>query len=216
MKWLAAFSILLVFAYVVYQTNIYVLIRYQRHGENDNVFIRIFAWRGFLSYVIKMPIVQVNWQDEMLWFESEMKETKGNRRLHTVFERHVIKKVVDFICYHPRRFQHIVKKFTKKLQQTNIVIRDLHDKVRCDRLVCRIQFGMDDAAMTAWSAGTFWLLRGLLGNALRARMSYGVSPVCIITPIFGKDVLSINLECILRIRLGNIIHALLNADKQGG
>ena len=216
MKWLvAAMALLLLFAYAVFCTNIYVNLRYKRRGDNDNIFVRVYAWRGLLSYVVKVPVVQMDWRDEMLWFESELKETKGNRRFNTVFERHVIKKVVDFICYHPRHFRRIVGRIQQKIQQARTVIRGLHDKVRCDRLNCQIRFGMEDAAATAVAAGGFWMIRGLVVTALRSRMSFGACPVCTITPVFGKEVIVIDLECILRIRLGNIINALRKADNRG-
>lgn len=133
MKWLAAFGLLLVFAYAIYQMNIYVQFRYQRRDNNDYIFIRVYAWRGVLSYVTKVPVVQVDWRDEMLWFESEMKETKGNKRINTVFERHLIKKVVDYICYHPRRFRRLIEKMKTKLSQTKLIVRELHNKVRFDQ-----------------------------------------------------------------------------------
>ena len=200
----------------VYHTHIYIKLRFQRHDNNDNILIRVYAWRGLLSYVIKVPVVEVDWRDEMLWLESEMKETKGNRRVNTVFERHLIKKIVDFICWHPRRFRRLVNKMREKIGQTRLIIRELQRKVRFDQLHCNIKFGMEDAAGTALAAGSFWLVRGLLLPAMYSRMALGVRPVCRITPVFGKDILAVELECILRIRLGNIIYALYNADKQGG
>ena len=220
MKWLAALSILLLllllFAYAIYQTNIFILLRYQRRDDNDNVFIRVYAWRGLLSYIIRVPVVQVDWRDEMLWFESELKETKGNRRVNTVFERQLIKKIIDFICLHPRRFRRIIENIQTKISQTKIIIRELHAKVRCDRLNCQVCLGVEDAATTAIAAGSFWLLKSFVVSALSTRMSIGVSPVCTITPSFGQNIVVIDIECILRIRLGNIIYALYNADKQGG
>ncbi|MDF2501079.1 MAG: hypothetical protein K0Q77_1793 [Anaerosporomusa subterranea] len=217
LKWLVAFGLLLVFVYFIYQLNIYIQFRYQRRDNNDNVFIRVYAWRGILSYVIKVPVVQVDWQDEMLWFESEMKETKGgNKRINTVFERHLIKKVVDFIFYHPRRFRRLIEKFRTKLLQTKLIVRELHNKVRFDRFHCQVRFGLEDAAATGMLAGAFWMLKGLVSNTLRNQMTSGVCPVFTMTPVFGKDILVIDLECILRIRLGNIIKALYKADKQGG
>jgi hypothetical protein len=216
LKWLVGFGLLLVFVYAICQINIFVLLRYQRSDDNDYVFIRVYAWRGILSYVIKVPVVQVDWKEEMLWFESEMKETQGNKRINTVFERHLIKKIVDFICYHPRRFHRVWENIQTKVRQTTIFIRELQAKVRCDRLHCQVRFGLEDAAATGMLAGAVWMLRGLVSNMLRNQMTSGVCPVWMITPVFGKDVLLIDLECILRIRLGNIINALYNADKQGG
>jgi hypothetical protein len=213
---LAAFGLLLVFAYAIYQMNIYILFHYQRRDDNDHVFLRVYAWRGLLSYVIKVPVVEVDWRDEMLWFESEMKETKGNKRINKVFERHLIKKIIDFITYHPRRFRRMLEKIKTKITQTKIIIRELQDKVRFDRFHCQVRFGLEDAAATAMIAGGFWMVRGLVSNTLNRRMTSGVCPVFQMTPVFGKDVLVIDLECILRIGLGNIIKALYNADKQGG
>lgn len=216
LEWLLLIGLFPLLAYGIYQTNIYILLHYERCGTNDNVFIRVYAWRGFLSYVAKVPVVEVDWKDEMLWLESELKETKGNARIQTVFERHVIKKVVDFICHHPKRFQRLIGRMQKKIQQARIIIRELHAKIACDKLNCHIQFGMEDAAAVGMAAGGLWLLRGLVIAAMRSRMSFGACPACTITPVFGKDCLSVQLECILRIRLGNLINALYNADKRGG
>lgn len=217
MKWLLAFGLIVMIAYAVYHTNIYILLRYQRRDDNDHIFIRIYAWRGLVSYVIKVPIVQVNWRDEMVWLETEMKETTGSKRMNTVFERHLIKKVIDFICYHPRRFARLIERLRLKIRQTNFIIRKLHNKMRFERFVCQIRFGLDDAALTAMLAGGFEVLRGLLSGSLQNRMSSGACPLFIITPLFGKELWLVDVECILRIQLGNIINAFYNArrDERG-
>lgn len=216
LKWLLLLAFLSLLAYWVYQINIYVYVRYRRHEQDDHFFLRVYALRGLFSYDVKVPVAEVDWQDEMVWFESELKETQGNKRIQTVFERHVVKKVVDFICYHPRRFRHILQSMEKTVRQARVVIRELQAKVRCDQFICQIHFGLEDAALTGIIAGVLWSVRGLALAALRSRMSFGTCPVCLITPVFGQDILRVELECILRIRLGNLINALRNADKQGG
>lgn len=216
LEWLVLFGLLMVLAYAVYQTNVYILLRYQRRDDNDHIFIRIYAWRGLLSYIIKVPVVQFNWRDEMVWLEAEMKETTGNKRMNTVFERHLIKKVIDFICYHPRRFRLFVERLRRKIRHTKLIIRKLHDKVRFERFICQVRFGLEDAALTAILAGGFEVLRGIINSILQNRMSSGVCPLFKITPVFGKELWLVDVECILRIQLGNIINAFYNVNKQGG
>lgn len=211
---MAACGLLLVVVYLFCRTNIYILLRYRRREGNDDVFIRIYAWKGILSYVMKVPVVQVDWRDEMLWFESEMKNTAGDQRINRLFERHVMKKVVDLICHHPWRFRRIRERIQAKLRQTASFVRAVQDKVRCDRFICRLRFGLEDAAATAMLAGGIWMLQGLVSNSMRQRMTS--CPVWLITPLFGQNILLIDLECIFRVRLGNIINALYHTDKQGG
>ncbi|MDU4962116.1 MAG: DUF2953 domain-containing protein [Sporomusaceae bacterium] len=212
MQWLAVLGLLLTVFAVIWYMRVTILLRYHRRDGNDDLLIRIYAWRGLFSYVLQVPVIQVDWRDEMLRLESEIRHTDGDKRINRMVERHLIRNFAELLCRRPRRFQRIRNHWLNKLRQTSGFVRSLQGKIHCERFDCQLQFGLEDAAATAMLAGAGWLLQSLL---VRGISGLSCCPSLTLAPRFGQNMLTVDLECIFRVRLGNIIYAFYQTDEGG-
>lgn len=84
----------------------------------------------------------------------------------------------------------------------------LENRGRFTKLHWRTAVGLDEAAATAWVVGLLWALKGWLLNFLDQR--YGLPRAVArvgVEPSFGAPGLRTALDCIFKLRVGQIIHA---------
>lgn len=192
----------------VCRVNLYVDLTYRRTEGDDIVVIRIYALQGLISYTIKIPVVKAEWQDELVWLESEIKESKGIKAKKSFLEKHILRRILDVIWHKPRLAKRIAKRISCQVEQYNIFLDRIHSHVYCDRFYCKICLGTDDAAATCLLIGCLRALNGALLVWLRPFIHFSTAPVVQFVPVFGDPALAVDLKCIFRIRLGNVINAM--------
>lgn len=197
MKWLVMLGIIS-FIYLLWQTNLYLKVQI-KHDDGTNLLQgRIYIWRGLLGYSFYWP-PNANSSSPSYHFPS----SKFKQFIHNKF----LKKDTQ------------TSNLTAKLTQLSVykhILTQFITKIRLDRFENRIYFGLDDAAATATISGVLWAIHGMINPVLMTAMSAGRRPISIIRPIFGKQLIYLDSQCILRVQLGNIITAIYKAVKLGG
>src|SRR5690606_32357830 len=80
---------------------------------------------------------------------------------------------------------------------------------RIERFEWKTHLGTGDAATTSLSAGALWSLKGTLLGLLARRHSFVDPPDFAVIPRYGGAILLVELSCIFRFTVGEIILALL-------
>lgn len=80
---------------------------------------------------------------------------------------------------------------------------------RIERFEWKTHLGTGDAATTCWGAGVLWSLKGTLLGFLRRRHCFVEPPRIEVVPRYGGVSLAVELSCIFRFTVGEIILALL-------
>lgn len=204
--------VLLVTAIIIWRgicrVNLYIDLTYRRTKGNDIVVIRIYVLRGLISYTIEIPVVKAEWQGELLWLESEIKGNKGIEAKRSFLEKHIIRRILDVIWNKPRLAKRIAQRISCQVEQYNTFLDRIHSHVHCDQLYCKVCLGTDDSATTCLLIGFLRALNGVLLAWLRPLIHFSTAPVVQFVPVFGDPTLAIDLKCIFRIRLGNVINAM--------
>lgn len=80
---------------------------------------------------------------------------------------------------------------------------------RIERFEWRTRLSAGDAALTCWCTGLLWALKGALVGYLGRRHSFLTRPAIEVVPLDGGMGLGVELSCIFRFTVGEIILALL-------
>lgn len=77
----------------------------------------------------------------------------------------------------------------------------------CERLEWETRLGTGDAALTALAAGGMWALKGTVYTAFAARIRFTAPPHFAVQPVWDRSGFEMRIDCIFRVRLGEIILA---------
>lgn len=217
---LTALAAQLVLLYAISKLVIYIDLRYYRNESDDFIAVNVYLSKKVILYSMKVPVVDLIKNDELLWLSSEIKTIDGTAKAETNIEREqrFINNTIKMYFFHPRRLWRAFKsvKFYAKLYR-RIVCR-LVNSLTCERLNWKTTFGSDDAAVTGLMAGALWTAKGTLVTILRRRFSFIAPPEISVIPVFGQNHFQVDFQCIFSLRLGKIISAttiLVNLSGKG-
>lgn len=74
----------------------------------------------------------------------------------------------------------------------------------------RTELSTGDAAVTTWAVGSLWAIKASLLAAARRRAFFLTPPLVSVVPDFGQSRLALELRCIFRMSVGEIIIAALS------
>ena len=81
---------------------------------------------------------------------------------------------------------------------------------RIDRLDWATRVGTGDAATTSWLAGLLWGLKSASVSFLSRRVTWLSPPRLSVTPDFDRACFDLDLTCIFRFRIGDVIIAAIS------
>lgn len=206
---LMALTAQLVVFYIISQLIIYIELRYQRNKSDDYMAVNIYLGKRIMLYSMKVPVIELLNNDELLWVSSEIKASRGKARNKTCVrrEQHFIKKLLKVYLLDPRRFLNALRlvKYYAKLYRRFIC--RLVKSLTCEHLYWKTIYGSEDSAITGLMTGVLWSVKGMLITILRRRFFFTASPQIVVEPIFGQSCLDVNFQCIFSLRVGKIINA---------
>ena len=95
--------------------------------------------------------------------------------------------------------------FAKTFLQINLW---LIEHINCTRFIWRTKLGFGDAAVTGLGGGLLWSLKGfLLSLLMRAVNSETCKAEIMVTPVFDRETIGTEFDCIFNLRMGYIIIA---------
>ena len=96
--------------------------------------------------------------------------------------------------------------FKKMKKMYNKVFSFLLSKVKYDSIKWYTKVGLSDAALTAIAVGSLWSFKSILLHSIYIRFEPGNIDINII-PNYNKLIFEIDLNCIIRLKIANIIIA---------
>lgn len=99
-----------------------------------------------------------------------------------------------------------------KLNNYKPIIYYIFDKIKVNRIIWHTQIGLQDAALTAYITGLLWSIKSIITSFLSTR-TYTKNIDIDILPKYNNKEFEIYFNCIIRIKLVNIIIAGIKKSK---
>lgn len=206
-SWLLFLTTALLFLWLLSQVNLYIDLHFCRRKDNDFLEVTVYALRKLLTYSIKIPAIEIIRYNDLPWLTSEIQASHAKTETHAEREQRFIKKLAKIFIYNPQRFLRLLKStrhfFRTYRHYTNRLTQQLH----CDRLEIKVVYGYEDAAFTGVMMGIFGSMLGILLQSLHNRLIMDSEPAVKLKPVYGCNYLEVEIRCIFRMRLGNVITA---------
>lgn len=193
---LAAMLLLLT---LVFLSWLKIHLRYQRTQDDDKLSLEFFLWR-FVNYKIDIPIIML--QQKLTNFSlitrteletggDSSRELLGQSREYSVDSIRDIMRIIEKLPY----LKMIIIDFSQFLHH-----------LRLERFIWRTGIGTPDAAATGILSGVVWALMGGATSFFYQQIAAGwAAPELKVEPNFKKEGFTTSLDCIFKIRVGNIM-----------
>lgn len=176
-----------------------IYLKYQRTEDDDRLSLEIVFWR-FFNYKIDIPIIMLKQKltsvslitrTELETGGIDSKELRGQSREYKVDSLRDIQHIIEHLPY----LKMIIIDFSQFLRH-----------LRLERFVWRIGIGTPDAAATGILSGIVWALMGNVTSFFYQQIAAGwAAPELKVEPNFKKEGFTTSLDCIFKIRVGNIM-----------
>lgn len=212
-KFLAMFLANVTFYYVLTHLNIYIYFTFHRKLDDDFLSIDIKLFRNVGLYHIHIPKIFLINMKNMVWPVSDIKIADKDTQTRPEREKRFIKKMIRYYIKYPNRLHRLFYyyQYYKKLYTTTM--RYILSGTECEYFRWKTRIGSSDAALTACAAAIGWVLKSHMLITLKHRISFTCKPSVAICPVFSDEVWETELECIFKIRFGNLITAMTNLIK---
>ena len=212
-KFLAMFLANLTFYYVLTHLNIYIYFTFHRKLDDDYLSIDVKLFRNIGLYHIHIPkISHINMKNN-LWPVSDIKVADKETQTRPGREKRFVKKLIRYYIKYPNRLHRFFYyyQYYKKLYTTTM--HYILSGTECEYFSWKTRVGSSDAALTAWIAAVGWVFKSYMIINLTRRIPFTSKPRIVVYPIFSDEVWETELECIFKIRFGNLITAFTNLIK---
>lgn len=182
----------LLFFFLLLLTYVKISLSFHRIKEDDNIEINLFLLFGIIHLKYSIPYLDFVIDKNLLpgFILGKKKETK-----ETTEKKLNINDIIESY-----------KKFKDKLSMFRNTFNYLLSKLRIDSIKWHTEIGLDDACITAIAVGAAYALKSSLLGLLTGKVTtYNVETR--VTPNYSKFTFQMNLNCIIRIRIVNIIIA---------
>jgi hypothetical protein len=192
---------------LLFRVNLYIDVRVLRQNEDDFIAITVSTLQKLFVYSLKIPAVKIIQDDVLPWLTTEIKTPKVTTETHIEREQRFAKKLLTLFVTNPRKFRHILRDATDFYNNyrfyTGKLLRGLH----CEKFELKVVYGFEDAALTGVMMGVLGTITARMLTALQTQVCVETKPELTIKPLFGRSYFAMELTCIFRIRLGNVITA---------
>ncbi|WP_078555495.1 DUF2953 domain-containing protein [Bacillus alkalicellulosilyticus] len=196
MNWvIAALVLLLIFFLILVVTKITIHITYYHHGVDDELVVRMQAWK-IITYTMKLPLIKIDDDSASVIVEEE----------HGVGEADSKKKLKITPEYLVEKFRQL-KEFLQHIVGFHKIVRKFLRKVSVRDIKWNSQIGIHDAALTGFLSGMIWSVKGGIIGIISNYFRLLEKPKLSITPNFQRKVTRTDFSCIISFRLGHAIIA---------
>ncbi|RYD02901.1 hypothetical protein N752_22205 [Desulforamulus aquiferis] len=173
--------------------------RYFREQEDDTISVEFFLW-SFINYKIEIPVLTL--QNKLsgisLTTRTEL-ETGGDnsRELLGKAGKFSIESLEDAIC----KF----KQWWPLVDEMKVIADYFLSHIRVTCLEWHTKIGTGDAAVTGFLTGFLYSFKGGIISAFYRKLANAGNPKISVEPNFRKEQFSTSINCIFKIRVGNIM-----------
>lgn len=185
---------------LVFFSYVKIHLKYYRVEEDDTVSLEFFLW-GIINYKVEVPVIILQQKFSGISLTTRTELETGGEDSKELMGRHgkfSIESIEDAIC----KFREWWPFLESIMEDFDYFLRHLILK----RFDWRIRFGTPDAAATGMLSGVAWSIMGMITSAFYKRLGPKWNqPVLKVEPDFRKQGFSTALDCIFKIRVGNIM-----------
>ncbi len=198
------------FSFFLYRTKVKIYLAYRRNADDDLLCVDVYLLRKMLLYHMEVPVIRVVERESLPWLETEIETEKGDVETHAKREKVFVRNTMDIYLHHPAKWREIVSEFRYYTRLYNKFMSKVLDGIICEHFSWKTRFGSADAAVTGLLVGVFWAAKHMILSRLTRKMVFIKRPNIRVVPDFKKAGFQAEFECILSIRLGNVINATLS------
>lgn len=210
--WLASTLLILAMA----RMKLFISLSYSRRGDDDRLDIDVYAFKKLISYHFEVPLIRLVRRGGLPWPESVLDTADGQAETRAGAEQRFVRNTWRIFRHHPRHWHHLMKQFRYYTRIYKRLTRSILVAVACEKLSWRTGLGTGDAALTGISAGLLWQMKTQTYAYMQRRLKSVARPTFRVSPLYAREGVEIELECIFSIRLGNVINAIATAIQHLG
>lgn len=202
MKWLILiFLLIIVFTFLPVKC----FVRFFRKSNEILITIKIYVWFIPVKFQVRNPTTRFFWvlSKNRYWQKKTPQDLQAKEISWTRF---LI------------RYYHLQKLFRTIYHATNEIFKKVGQRIKITKLNVHTEFGLQDAAQTAITAGLIWCFLGILYSRLASLFSLEQSENnFVVQPIYQNEKFFIlDTSCIFEFRLGHIIIIVYQVFKNAG
>jgi len=188
--------ILIIIVTLIYTMPVTVSLDIERAGEDDKITIGVRTIYGLLKFKSEIPFLELIFKNgrPAVKYKVELANKKRNKL--------IAKFTKLFTLDENSRLLEVIMKERHRLVSA---LKYIAGKTTISKFRLRLALGTGDAAQTGILYGAAWIAIGsimaLTGNYTTIRR-----PIIMVVPIFDQVLLSVDLSCIIHIRIGHIIN----------
>ncbi|MFW6035588.1 MAG: DUF2953 domain-containing protein [Halothermotrichaceae bacterium] len=183
-------------------TPVSIIIEYQRNNQDDFLKLSLFCLVRVLGFDIKMPYIN----NKIIGFVTEFVSEVDSLLMEVISSKEDIT-IKKQIKWHKLQFEKIKQKFAY-IKTLTLFVKKAN--IKCEKFKWITELGLADPAVTGISTGFLWIFKGIIINILDDNMDLQQKPDIDVLPAFYSKKLNTFISSIFSIRLGNIIHVVLN------
>ena len=205
LNWLVFSLAGLIVGFLIFRITLDIDLHYRRSANDDLLTVRIWLLRRFLAYSFHVPCLNLTAQGNGLWVVSNLESGKDEIATRPEREKRFLRRLMSIYFRYPARWGQI-KRSVRYFQRLYMYIsRTINKRIRCVKLQVSVSCGNEDADAAGWTAGMLWVLSNLMLVQMGKRLSFAVKPFICIRPVFGRNCLDVDVTCILRLTVGDVI-----------
>jgi hypothetical protein len=208
-RWLLVLTATAILLILICRVNLYINLRFSRRADDDYLAITVYALRKLFIYSIKIPTITLTKHDKLPWVASEIKTPQNTAKTKVNREQRFLKKTIKLLFYEPERFWRLFKLAKYIFRGYRNYMDKLSTRVHCEKFELKANYGFDDAALTGIFMGIWGAVFQLLLTAMYNRIELDIRPSIQLQPNYKHRQFELELSCIFRIRLGNVITATI-------
>ncbi|MBP2653533.1 MAG: hypothetical protein H6Q73_1102 [Firmicutes bacterium] len=207
--WLAAVIAMVVFTFAVYRIKIYIELVYTRQDADDQLLVRVWLLYHLIEYQMEVPMLELYDMSSILLTKSEIEVSDSKISTITRREKRFLGKVWGIFLHRPRKWHAMLRQFSYYSKLYAKMMNRLMGEISCERIVGKTRVGVGDPALTSLVVGLMWAAIGHIYLLMHQRLKDTAKPSFHITPDFRNLSVDVKYQCIISVRVGNVINAIL-------
>ncbi len=208
-SWLLILTAAVILLILLSRINLYIDLHFCRRENDDYLRITLYSLQELFIYSIKIPTIMLVQHDNLPWLTSEVGTQDGATKTKVGREHRFLRKTVNLLLHNPDRFFRLFKLTKQIFRRYRSYMDRLSQGLHCEKLEFKIIYGFEDAACTGIFMGAVGSVVQLLLTTMHNRITLDTKPTIRIQPNYDHRQLELELSCIFRIRLGNVITATI-------
>lgn len=199
--WLIFLGSIVIIITGIWFTSVRIQIEYKRVSENDRINVEVSVYKRLLKYQFTVNLLQIGSLSRGVQVskQAKVRPAMGTKRKKKMW---ITPRIIQ-------RFQRKYVQLLRNVQDLHHVLRQTLKCVHGEMIEWRTNVGLGEASATGAAIGAVWCVKSLMIAVLAHYISLRTRPRLHVYPEFQREMLDTYLLCILRLRIGHAIIAVI-------